>query len=269
MKTRKTISNISYNSLAHFREVVTRLVQRGVIEWCYWIFHFAEDDELKNHIHLVLQPSGTLETAQLEKEFLEVDPNNDKPLGLTKKWNPTSGEEGMSNWLLYVLHHSGYLASKGQYRKFHYQVEDLNSTDPDALREDLHKVNYMQFARLQALADAVSEGKPFALLVQEGTVPINLRAQYQQQYNELAKLKWDGLTGRRQSHEYDAFLQPMDEEFVQIPIEDAMVSFKKVESNGIGYDDLTKEEREALAGSKPPASATSPKKPKKAKKTTK
>lgn len=269
MKTKRTISNISYNSLAHFVEVVSRLVQRGIIEWCYWIYHFAEEDELKDHIHFVMQPSGALETAQLEREFYEVDPNNDKPLGVTKKWNYTSGEEGMSNWLLYVLHHSGYLASKGQYRKHHYQVSDLGSTDPEALQEDLHKVNYLQFARLQALADAVEVGKPFALLVQEGTVPINLRAQYQQQYNDMAKLKWDGMTGRRQSHEYDAFLQPMEEEFVQIPIEEAMVTFHKVESNGIGYEDLTKEEREALAGSKSPASAPSPKKPKKTKKTTK
>lgn len=265
MKTKRTISNISYNTLAYFVEVVSRLVSRGIIEWCYWIYHFAEEDELKDHIHFVLQPSGQIETAQLEKEFYEIDGTNTKPLGVTKKWNYTSGEEGMSNWLLYALHHSGYLASKGQYRKHHYQVTDLGSTDPDALREDLHKVNYMQFARLQALADAVSEGTPFALLVQEGIVPINLRGQYQQQYNELAEMKYKSLTNRRESHDYDAFLQPVEEDFTQITVDDVAITFRKVESNGIGFDDLSKEEREALAGSKLPASATSKKQAKKKK----
>ena len=111
MKTKRTISNISYNTLAYFVEVVSRLVSRGVIEWCYWIYHFAEDDELKDHIHFVMQPSAKIETAQLEKEFYEIDGTNPKPLGVTKKWNYTSGEEGMSNWLCLRLVKALYFIS--------------------------------------------------------------------------------------------------------------------------------------------------------------
>lgn len=204
MKTKRTISNISYNTPDHFQGVVFDLVQRGVIEWCYWIQHKAEEDELKDHIHFVLQPSASLDTAKLGAEFREFDLTNPKPLGVTAKWNFTSGQDGMSNWILYCMHHPGYLASKGQVRTYHYGVEDFGTTDQDAFLEDVRAIDLMQFQRLQALADAVEQSKPFATLVQTGIIPIAQRTQYEAQYRALKVLKQQKRTGRKQSHEEPA-----------------------------------------------------------------
>lgn len=200
MKTSRTISNISYNTLEHFCGVVFDLVNRGIIEWCYWIRHKAEKDELKDHIHFVLKPSGRLETADLGKEFMEIDLTNPKPLGVTAKWNYTSS---MQDWIMYCMHHPGYLASKGQIREYAYQVEDFGATDMDAFMEDVRSINQMQFQRLQVVADAVKNHIPFALIVQNGMIPIAQRSQYYEQYKALWALQIEEKTGRQQSHEED------------------------------------------------------------------
>lgn len=203
MKTQRTLSNISYNTIDHFQGVVYDLANRGIIEWCYWVYHYAEEDELKDHIHFILQPSSRLDTNILAKEFLEVDYTNSKPLGVTKKWNFSGGKNGMDNWILYCMHHPGYLASKGMIRKYQYEVKDFGATDYDAFLEDVRTIDMIQYNRMSAIADAVKNHFPFALLVQNGIVPISQRMQYEQQYNALMRLQLSHFTGRKQSHEED------------------------------------------------------------------
>lgn len=224
MKTRRTISNVSYNTLAYFVAVVQNLVDRGIIEWCYWICHKAEDDELKDHIHFVLQPSASLETKALAKLFMELDPTNPKPLGVTSKWMFTSS---MDDWILYSSHDAGYLLSKGQVRKYHYEYKDFGSTDPDAFREDWNRVNRVAYSRLEVLASAVEEGTPFVALVQNGIIPIAQRAQYQMQYNELRRMLMESMTGRNTSHEQDMIHETIPDEFKQMTEEEAeQISFE-------------------------------------------
>lgn len=199
MQTIKTISNISYNSLPFFESKIFDLVKRGIIDWAYWVCHVADTDETKDHIHFVLKPSKRLDTFQLKNEFNELDPlKPSKPLSVTSKWNYTNS---MEDWLLYAVHDEAYLASKGQRRNVHYAFEDLKSTDEDALRADWNNIDFVKFSRMNRLANAVNKHIPFAVLVQQGVIPIAMRAQYECQYNALVHLDMMNESGRYESHE--------------------------------------------------------------------
>lgn len=203
MQTIKTISNISYNTIDHFEGVVTDLIRRGVIEWCYWIQHRPDKDDTKEHIHFVLKPSRRVDTASLRKEFLEKDLTNPLPLCCTTKWNYTNS---MEDWLLYAVHDVAYLTSKGQFRREHYDFDDIRSTDPDALRNDWNMIDRTKYERLHFLYTAVEKQIPFALLVQDGVIPIPQRAQYEAQYNALLRLKYadpDLFENQPESEEYE------------------------------------------------------------------
>lgn len=199
MKTIKTISNISYNSITHFEQCIKSLWGGNKIDWAYWIYHRADTDETKDHIHFVLRPSARIDTSDLRKFFNEIDPTHpDKPLTCTCKWNFTNS---MDDWLLYAIHHPAYLKAKGETRNIFYEWGDINSTDPDALRNDIQSIDMTKWNRLSRLEEAVRKGIPFYQLVQDGLIPIAQRAQYQQQYRDIAYYINRPNGGRRVSHE--------------------------------------------------------------------
>lgn len=182
MQTIRTISNISFNSLEFFEHKVFELLKNGVIDWCHWIAHKAEDDEKKAHIHFVLKPSCRIDTNKLRQQFFELDATNALPLAPTTDWRPVSS---MDDWLLYAVHDTDYLKSKRQTRKFAYMKKDIRSTDFDALNECWRNIDRTKYARLRALEDAVAHDIPFFVLVQDGIIPIAQRAQWQRQYMDL------------------------------------------------------------------------------------
>lgn len=200
MKTKRTISNISYNTPAYFEAKVQDWLERGVIDWAYWIVHQPDIDERKEHIHFVLQPSQRVDTTDLRNDLKEPDIEAGKPRTCTMKWMPVASGH-MDDWLLYAVHNEYYLASKGQKRNISYTNEDICSTDADALRQDLGAIDMLKYMRLQWLYDAVKDGTPFVTLVQQGYVPIAMRAQYEHQYNDLQRLFVNDESGRIVDHE--------------------------------------------------------------------
>ena len=199
MQTKRTISNIAYNTHEHFESVIKGLLQRKVIDWCYWIHHEPDTDETKPHTHFVLAPSARLDTNDLRKQFNEIDPTgNGLYLSCTSKWFFTTS---MDDWLLYAVHDPYYLASKGQMRNIQYDYADLRTTDEDALRNDWNNINRVKYQRLQFLWDAVKRNLPFSVLVQQGYIPIAQRAQFEHQYNGLVQLFLSGEANRFLSHE--------------------------------------------------------------------
>lgn len=184
MRTSRVISNISYNTSAFLNTKLLELEENGIIDWAYWIYHQADTDDTKNHCHLVLKPSKAIDTHRLYQFFLEIDLNSAKPLGVTKKWFFTSS---ISDWLLYAVHDNAYLNSKNLKRNFHYSIDDVLSTDFDALNYDWANIDRTKFDRLAILKDAVYNHKAFFELVQDGLIPIAQRAQYELQYKALAQ----------------------------------------------------------------------------------
>ena len=211
MQTIRVISNISYNTIEYFESKVQELIERRIIDWCYWAFHLADEDELKDHIHFVLKPSKRLETADLRDLFKEHDPTNEKPRTCTARWQPTNS---MDDWLLYAKHDPAYLASKGQYRRHHYKWDDIKATDEDALHADIAVIDMRKYLILEWLEDAARNQTPFFVLVQQGLIPIAQRSQFEFQYNALTKAienEKQGKTGRKTPHEKPTMIEINDD----------------------------------------------------------
>lgn len=201
MQTIRVISNVSYNTPEFFRTKTLELVERGIIDWCYWVYHLADEDELKDHIHMVLKPSKRLDTNDLRKFYNEIDPTNPLPRTCTMKWHATNS---MDDWLLYAKHDPAYLSSKGQFRRYHYKWDDIQSTDLDSLRQDIAAIDMRKYLILEWLEDAVRNKTPFFILVQQGLIPIAQRSQYEFQYNALQRAienERNGKSGRFEEHE--------------------------------------------------------------------
>lgn len=219
MQTIRVISNISYNTIEHFEIKIAELVSRRIIDWAYWVFHLADEDELKEHIHFVLKPSKRLETADLRDFFKEFDPTHEKPRTCTARWQPTNS---MDDWLLYAKHDPAYLASKGQYRRHHYKWEDIKATDEDALHADIAAIDMRKYLILDWLEDAARSQTPFFVLVQQGLIPIAQRSQFEFQYNALARAienEKQGKTGRKMSHEKPVLI-PCEDDDEKNPFDD-------------------------------------------------
>lgn len=168
MKTKRLIASISYNTPEFLRATLQRLRDSGVIDWGHWIYHKAEEDEEKDHAHLVVMPSRQLDTNALSKEFQQLDPEKpEKPLGVIQ-WRFCSS---LDDWLLYGIHDPGYLASKAQVRRYHYSREEMVSTDPDLLGEQWREVNLAKYGLGEQVAAAAKEGVPWDNVLCSGLIP--------------------------------------------------------------------------------------------------
>ena len=115
MRTRKPISNISYNTIPFLKAKLEYLESKGKIENWFFIKHKAELEEdiqanKKDHIHLYIKPAVFLQTMELTEEFKEVDPEKEKPLGVLKEWQICNS---FGDLWLYFIHNPLYLQHKG------------------------------------------------------------------------------------------------------------------------------------------------------------
>lgn len=148
MNTIRVISSISFNSPSFFEATIRRMVDcKGqIIDWAHWIVHRPDTDQRKEHIHFVLKPSRRVDTNWLRQQFIEtpdahiaakcargeaLTEDDLKPLGVM----PFRQTVNMADWLLYSVHHVGYLFRKGQSRNEQYSFDDIKSTSHELLHE--------------------------------------------------------------------------------------------------------------------------------------
>ena len=195
MKTRRLLSNISFNTAAYFKSVAGVLVKDRYIDWCYWIVHEADTDDKKKHIHFVFQPSRSIDTAIFNSKFNEWEwiisddleqckVMNYRPLKPTLKYQYCIS---LDDWFLYCKHDYDYLNAKGLTRNYAYNWEDFRSTDTDSLEHDINNIDFTKVNRMKFLKEGVMSSVPFAVLVQNGKVPIQWRQQYEKQYEALRR----------------------------------------------------------------------------------
>lgn len=182
MKTSKPFSTISYNSVDYLNTKLNDLVSRRLIDFYAWVLHYPEEDESKEHKHLYIVPNGRVDTDQLLDYLLELDPKKpDKPL---KCMRPHSSK--FADWYLYALHDSSYLASKGQSRKYHYNIDDIATCDRDYLLEEVHTIDFAKLNRFNYLRDAALSGQSFESLLMSGSIPVQQTYAYHQAYNLMS-----------------------------------------------------------------------------------
>lgn len=179
LKTTKPFSTISYNSIEFLKLKLDDLVARNIFSFYAFVYHYKEEDENKDHIHLICFPNGQYQTDQLKDYLTEIDSNNPlKPLGVmpfcSSKWG---------DWFLYSSHDVGYLASKGQSRKYHYNENDFICSEPDYLKELVKTIDYTKYAKTQDFISKIKNGIPFEKLVETGQVPVTQFNQFLSLYN--------------------------------------------------------------------------------------
>lgn len=182
MKTSKPFSTISYNSSEFLSVKLNDLVQRRVISFFAFIKHYKEEDESKDHIHLIVFPNGQYQTDALQDYLLEPDLTDltKKPLGImpcqSSKWG---------DWYLYACHDTAYLASKTQTRKYHYSEEDFVSPDKDYLHELIRTIDRTKYAKTLDFVNQVKAGVEFNEMVNKGQIPVPQFNQWYSMYEYL------------------------------------------------------------------------------------
>lgn len=183
MRTTKAISTISFNSKEYLEQTLNNLKKRGIISFWSYVEHLPEDDEggKKPHIHLRIEPSKLIQTEDLRNEFRELDPTHpDKPKGCL-----TFGFSKFDHWYMYAKHDKGYLASKGQSRKYQYRHEDIVSSDDDDLLFKARSIDLLSMSPYAPILEAQALGLTWSQYLMRGTIPI-------QQIN-MYKSAWETL----------------------------------------------------------------------------
>ena len=182
MKTSKPFSTISYNTDKFLKDKLDRLIKRDCISFYAWVEHYAEDDEKKNHKHLYIVPNGQQETNGIRDILEELDPND--KLGKPLKCLDFKSSK-FDDWYLYCCHDTGYLATKGQTRKYHYKEDDFVTSSEESLHERIATIDYAKYRKTQDFVDAVMRGVSFYDLVRSGQVPAPQFMQWRNMYQFL------------------------------------------------------------------------------------
>ena len=174
MKTSKPVSTISYNTPRFLLGQLDGLLQSGKISFYAFIVHKGEEDDeagtQKDHIHLYVEPARNLQTDDLTRELLEIDPNKPaKPL----KCLPWQNSKRWGDWYLYALHDKRYLASKSQARQFHYTDEHFFTSDIDYFTYKCRNIDYMQLDIYSDMLDFIEQNQSIGTYVKCRNIPIS------------------------------------------------------------------------------------------------
>lgn len=201
MNTNQPISTISYNSKEFLIMKLNELLKAHTI--CFWsfIFHKAEKDESKDHIHLYIEPNKKVDTMDLQEHFREFDPKNPKrPLGVINFQKSKRDE-----WVLYVEHYPPYLASKFEEREFIYSKDDFITSDMLTFDEYYHHAFYgSEWANRNSMLNALRNADNPVELILNGAIPLNLASQVNALIHMTRRMQYLNRAGR-ENHENNEF----------------------------------------------------------------
>lgn len=187
MRTTKPISTISFNTPAFLKLKLNELLKAGRLSFWAFIVHKPEDDEggKKEHCHVYVEPSKMLQTDDIKAELKEFDPEHpDKPRGCisfnSSKFDP---------WYLYALHDKRYLASKGQSRRFHYEHDNIVTSDSDDLTFKARSIDMISLSPYADMEDAQNHGVTWSEYFSRGGVPILQVALFERAWNLLMQVR--------------------------------------------------------------------------------
>lgn len=169
MRTSKPLSTISYNSDNFLRNYLNS----SKIQFWAFIHHIGENDEAgsKCHFHVYFEPSKIIDIKSWADESKELDLlHPDKPL---KCMLPRISR--FSDWFLYSLHDQDYLLSKLLVKRYHYKMEDFQTSDVDELRIRIRSIEVPN-NQIMRLKKALEVGMNFHQAFWAGLInPQNIR----------------------------------------------------------------------------------------------
>lgn len=180
MRTKKPISTISYCSEVFLMYKLESLRNAHKISFWAFILHEPEEDEKKQHRHLLIFPNTIIDTMELQDILTEVDFNfPDKPFKCID-FKSTKARDGYpDDWILYCMHHDAYLASKCESREFAYLPGDFVVSDIDTFQDMLvHALKGSEWAhKNQLLLQLKNREINPAELIENGTLPLTMACQ--------------------------------------------------------------------------------------------
>lgn len=141
MKTSRPISTICYLTSAALKMRLERLFdehQDLLVRWAF-IQHQPEENDTKEHIHLIIVPCSTIDTDRIWFKEAFLTEYNGETVTSVMPWTASKDLD----WYLYCKHDPDYLASKGLQRKFHYSRADFFTND-EAWLDDLEAMGSKQ-----------------------------------------------------------------------------------------------------------------------------
>lgn len=127
MRSTKSVSSIAYHRPEIFGPLTDSLRAANVIGPALWIAHRGEGGD-KPHIHLLLVGGfKTYDTAKVGSLW-GFDIVGDDKGSVSALWRVT---RNISDWLLYGIHDSKYLMSKGLERETSYSWDDVKCSKGD------------------------------------------------------------------------------------------------------------------------------------------
>ena len=184
MKTIKPIATVSWNTEEFLVKQLNNLVNDHFILFWFYVKHFAESDEKKEHIHLYLEPDIRIDTNEIRSLFEEL-PSSDseckdiiRPLPFTVSKFDTA--------YLYLTHNKLYLNSHGYTKQF-YNYTDVQTSDEYLLHEKIALIDYYKIegGRANQVKQAMLSGVSFEEMCDSGMIPIQQIKQYQLFYTML------------------------------------------------------------------------------------
>lgn len=171
-------STISFNTPEFLKGKLDSLIADGKIQSYIYIFHNAEEDTKKNHIHLLVVPSSTLNPVLFRKQFIEPSFNN-RDLGCLPFTKSKVGD-----WLLYAMHYPPYLSSKGLTRIYNYNLDDFCTNEPIEYLEQIFSeaLESLVNTRIDTFLKHLANGDSFGSALAQGLVPPNQVIFYEKLY---------------------------------------------------------------------------------------
>lgn len=202
MRTKKPVSTISYNTKEFLVAKCEELLKAHKISRYMAIYHTAEQDERKDHWHVLLVPNTLIDTMSFQEHFKELDLEHPtrKPLGCIDFCITNV----IDDWILYSEHFPPYLAYKSQSREFIYSKEDFIYSDEDTFEWDYKHAHYgSDWAKQMNILKLISDPEVDPVnLILSGTIPFNMTSQLSA-FNHMKKFSGTLDRGGRENHEID------------------------------------------------------------------
>lgn len=160
-------------------QVLEEFLESKKIQFWAFINHFPDEDDLKEHFHVYVEPFATLDTVPFNDSFVEVVPGS-KPLKCLA-WRSSK----FSDWYMYCLHDSEYLLYKGLKRNLTYAQDDFIVSDFDEFNHLVHSFDRSAIIGYKALFDHARSGINVADAIDIGVIPYSQMARLVPLYNSI------------------------------------------------------------------------------------
>lgn len=173
VRTTKPVSTISYNTIPFLKLKLEELRKAKIISFWSFIYHKAEADEKKDHIHLYFEPSKMIQTDDIIEHLAQLTGKMISPTQVELLCCMNMRSSKFDDWYLYCCHDEAYLLSKGQSREHHYCFDDFYASNVDELNFKVCEIDYTAQNAMKQIVEAQRLGLTLRDYLLRSAIPIS------------------------------------------------------------------------------------------------